>query len=145
MAPMMQIASCADKHCSVRTLLVVSNSTMTFSKLACLRLLVVRTQPIPWTQGLTLTERWQEMSAIFCSPSPVARDRVRGWLSSPGRSSPVSRDGQGMTRGWRSTDPGDGSPESGPPRGGQARPRGWPADGPLSRGWPGDAAGTDAA
>jgi hypothetical protein len=80
------------------------------------------------------------MSAIPWSPSPVARDRVRGWLSSPGRSSPVSRDSQGMAR--------DGDPLAqgmGPLRVAPC-PRGWPGDArPLPRGWPGDAAGTDEA
>ena len=54
------------------------------------------------------------MSVIPWSPSPVATDRVRGWLSSPGRSSRGSRDSRGMARVWRSPGPGNGSPESGP-------------------------------
>ena len=66
----------------------------------------------------------QGISAIQWSPSPVARDRVRGWLSSLGRSSPVSGDGQWMARGWRSSGPGDGSPESVLTQTGRAHPMG---------------------
>ena len=70
---------------------------------------IVRTHPIPWHKGSLSGDECHPLEPIPCS-----KGHSEGRLSSPGRSSPVSGDSQGMARGWRSLGPGDGSPESGP-------------------------------